>query len=242
MRSLTLILLFAIFAEATAFPERFTAAYTLVSKGAAVGEAKWSLVPAEDGRFVYEVVTSTVGILSLVRNDRRIERSEWRYHDDRIRPLKYRYNRTGRKARIVEVDFDWDHEVARNTARGQTWRMPLPAETLDKNVYLLALMRDLGAGKREVAYTIADGGKVKTYRLAVIGSEQLHTKVGPVDTLQVRRIREASKRETTFWCAAELSFLPVKVVHREKDGSTVTLLLDSLDGFSMLPGRPLADR
>ena len=104
--------------------------------------------------------------------------------------------------------------------------------TMDKFSYILAMMRDLGRGKRSVEYTIADGGRrLKRYVLTGIGEERIETALGTFDTAVVRRERENSERQTTFWCAADLGFLPVKILHVEGDGQSMTLSIESLRGI-----------
>ena len=103
---------------------------------------------------------------------------------------------------------------------------------MDKFNYILAMMRDLSRGMRSVEYTIADGGRrLKHYVLAGVGEERIETALGTFDTTVVRRERENGKRQTTLWCAAELGFLPVKIVHVERDGKSMTLHIESLSGI-----------
>ena len=103
---------------------------------------------------------------------------------------------------------------------------------MDKLNYILALMRDLGRGERRVEYPIADGGRrLKRYVLASVGEERIETGIGTFDTVVVRRERENSRRETTFWCARALGFFPVRIVHVERDGTPLTLRIKSLAGI-----------
>jgi len=214
-----------------AFPEEFTATYTLTIGNITIGQATWSLASTGAGQYRYDAVTVPKGPLSLFYKSNRTEHSQWRYENGRIRPLLYRYNRGGKKDRKARVVFQWKAGVqgggvAINTVNEDTWRMPVPDDVLDKNVYVLALMRDLARGRRDFEYRIADGGKIKTYRFSFLGEESLDTKLGPEKTLMVKRIRESVTRETTFWCAPMLHYLPVKVVHREKDGKVIVLKID----------------
>ena len=89
-------------------------------------------------------------------------------------------------------------------------------------------MADLDAGKRDVAYPIADGGKLKRYRLFEAGREPLETKVGHFETIIIKRERRSGKRETRFWCAPALGFLPVKIEHKERDGTLIVLEIDEV--------------
>lgn len=244
MRYLSTIALLAASLAAFAvpsFPDRFTAEYILESGGITVGRTRRTLTPDGNGRYVYETQSSVTGVLSLFRKDRIVERSDWQYQAGHMRPLAYRYTRTGgKKDRDQAIAFDWENGIAHGTVKGESRRMFLPQGTLEKHISVLALMQDLDAGRRDIQYRIAEGGKLKTYHLKAIGEEHLDTALGLMETIKVRRIRDDSKRETTLWCAPELNFLPVKMVHREKDGQVVSAVIESAQGFEAV-GSPDAE-
>ena len=219
-------------ASARGLPERFEATFALVAKGATIARTRWSLSPGAGG-YVYESRTEPVGVFALIRDDTIVERSEWDYAGEWLRPLAYHYKRTGRKAREVSIAFDWEERIARHDSPAGAWEMEVPpgVMAMDKLGYLLALMRDLGRGERGIEYTIADGGKLKRYTLTGIGEERIETALGAFDTVVVRRERENAKRETTLSCASALGFFPVKIVHRERDGTVLSLRIESLSGI-----------
>lgn len=244
MRSLILSLLLSSIAASYASPvfeEQFSAYFLLKSRGAVIGKTSWSLSRPDENNLVYESQSDAAGIAKLISNDHIVETSEWRLREESLQPFAYRYDRSGgRKEKQIAVSFDWENRLARNTAKGQTWSMPLPDGTLDKLGYVLAMMHDLNAGKRDLQYQIADGGRLKTYRLKAIGEESLKTAIGTLPTIKILRLRKDSKRETTFWCAPRLRYLPVKVEHKEKDGSVITLTIESVEGIAdsgPAPGR-----
>lgn len=211
------------------FHHPFVARFSLTTQGAKIGETLWSLSPVRGNVFVYESRTITAGIFALVSDEEVVERSKWRLRDGALQPLGYSYRRSGgEKERNVEVAFDWKNGVAQNTARGHSWRMPVPEGTLDKLSYVLVLRKDLAAQVSELSYTIADGGLLKTYELRVEAEERIDTALGPMDTVKVRRLRDSDARETLLWCAKSLGYLPVQIEHREKDG-TVLWRLDSVE-------------
>ena len=222
-------------ATARELPERFEATFELEAKGATIARTRWSLSPQAGGGYVYESRTEPVGVFALIRDDTIVERSEWDYAGDWLRPLAYHYERTGRRSREVSIAFDWKEGAGEGVARHDSpdgpWRMPVPSGVMDKLGYLLALMRDLGRGERGVEYAIADGGKLKRYTLTGIGEERIETALGAFDTVVVRRERKNAKRETTLWCASALGFLPVKILHRERDGTLLSLRIESLSGI-----------
>ena len=213
-------------------PERFEATFWLEAAGTKVARTQWSLDPSAGGTYVSTSRTETAGVFSLIRNEVRVERSEWTRVDNRLQPLTYRYVRTGRKPREIEIKFDWEANVAFHDSSGTTWRLPVSPGTMDKFSYIFAMMRDLSRGKRHLEYTIADGGRrLKRYVLTGMGEERIETALGTLDTIIIRRDRKNSKRQTTLWCAKELGFLPVKIIHLERDGKSVTLHIESLSGI-----------
>lgn len=223
---------FALGAAERTLPERFEATFVLEAKGATFARTRWSLAPGAHGTYVSTSRTEPAGMFSLIRDDTRVERSEWTYAGNSLQPLAYDYERTGGKARKIGITFDWENNIARHVSPKGTWKLPVPPGTLDKFNYMFALMRDLGRGERRFEYTIADGGRrLRSYVLTRIGEERIETAVGTFDTVAVRRRHENSRRETTFWCARALGFLPVRIVHIERDGTPLTLRIQSLGGI-----------
>ena len=213
-------------------PERFEATFELRAKGTTFARTRWTLEPGVDGRFVSTSRTEPKGMFALIRDETRIERSEWTFAGDWLQPLAYRYERTGRKSRSIAITFDWEDNVARHESPDVAWTLPVPHGTMDKFNYVLALMRDLGRGERHLEYTIADGSRrLRRYVLTGVGEERIETALGTFEVVGMRRKHERSPRETTFWCARALGFLPVKIVHIERDGTPVTLHIRSLDGM-----------
>jgi hypothetical protein len=212
--------------------DRFVASFVLKAFGTTVGRTQWRLIPTENNQFVWESRSESAGAGVLIHDVYVTERSESEIHGDSFRPLLYRYDRHGANvSRNVEVSFDWNDSMVINTAEGHTWRMNVPAGTLDKLSYLLAMMRDLADGKRHMEYAVADGGRLKRYELRAIGSESLVTALGTLDTVKIARSRHEDDREATLWCAPVLGYLPVKLEHRDREGRLVSMHIESIEGL-----------
>lgn len=234
----TLLTVFFLFAAASThardaawLPAGFTATFELETLGARVGETRWQF--SRDGELLnYQSTSEPAGLYALIRDETIVESARLRASGNDLIALNYQYRRTGGKRdRFVEVAFDWANKRVRNTAKGQTWEMDVPTGALDKFSYLLAVMRDLQAGEKVLEYKIADGGKLKHYELDVLAEERIETRFGVLEALKLRR-KHRSKRQTTLWCAKALGFLPVRVEHREKDGSVLTLTVQAVSGFT----------
>jgi len=229
---LILMLASAVCSAATMRIDRFVASFVLKVFGTTVGRSEWRLVPGENEQFLWESRSEPAGAGALISDVYVTERSESEVYGQAFRPLVYRYDRYGKNAtRNVQVTFDWDNDAVLNTAKGHTWRMSVPPQTLDKLNYLLALMGDLADGKRSMQYTIADGGRLKVYDMREVGAETLETALGTLKTVKIRRLRHENDREATLWCAPALGFLPVKLEHRDRDGRLVTMTIQSIEGM-----------
>jgi hypothetical protein len=169
---------------------------------------------------------------------------EWvifHYNDSRIVPIRYHYQLTGWAVpdRNARLDFNWQTMHVRNDVKNKPWLMKIHPGVLDRLGSQLQLRQDIKAGRRDLFYYVADGGELKDYRFAVVGPETLKTrKVGTVQTLKVREIRDpGAKRKTDLWFAPGWDYLLVKLVQIEPDGTRYEIFLD----HAQIPGRRIGD-
>lgn len=207
-------------------PSEFTVTYELRHSSVLLARMERSLRPDTDGAWIYESRSSPAGLLGLVRRDRITERSLWRPVDGRPQPLRYEYHHTGRgNERHVTLDFDWADNSVINELNGHAWRMTLPGPVQDKLLYQYTLSRDLRDDVDELRYEVADGGGLKVYHFERTGTETLHTRLGPLETVKLRRID--SDDRTTIWCAPALDYMPVRV-EQYRDRRMLTLTISEL--------------
>ncbi|GAB6040409.1 DUF3108 domain-containing protein [Endothiovibrio diazotrophicus] len=217
---------------AAADPPPFVAHYTLTRNGLHLGDSRLQLSREAGGGWRYASRVQPVGLLSLFVSDTVEEESHWRLDGDHPRPERYRYHRFGgKKERRVELRFDWQAGQVVNDISGDRWTMEIPAGTLDKLVYQVAIMLDLERGLRAMSYAIADGGTLKHYHLEVTGEETLETPLGPLRTLRIERTKESSKRTTRLWCAPRFHFLPVRIEQVKQDGETLRMTIERVLGM-----------
>jgi len=234
-----LLLLGGLFALVPAYadltPRPFTAVYQLTRAGFPIGQLRMSLTPQGGNRYIYEAVTRTTGVVALLAQDKLVEYTLMSFDNGRIRPLEYEYHHTGgKKERHVSVRFDWDNGIAENSVGDQSWRLAVTPGTLDKHVYLYALMIDLQNSRTDLEYPIADGGRLKKYRFSLLGKKRLDTALGMLDVLGVKRVRK-NKEAAIFWCAPELGYLPARIERQDEKGRRVALSLQSVNGEGIPP-------
>lgn len=197
------------------------------------GSATRVLEQQADGQWNYRFE-----VRSLMLDITETVRFEWTGR--RVRPMLYTYDRdTWRTERHGIVTFDWDHLTVTNDIEGKPWHMAIPDDALDKLGYQLQLRMDLAAGQTQMTYRIADGGKLKENRFAVVGEETLRTEHGQVPTLIVERlVKPGSKRRSRLWMAKDWHFLLVQMLQKEIDGETYEIFLQSATIGDLTIGQP----
>jgi hypothetical protein len=145
-----------------------------------------------------------------------------------IRPLFYRYQRSGRRStRTAELTFDWKTSTVVNDVDDSRWEMSIPAGTLDKLSTQLGMMRELQNGATDKTFAVADGGKLKQYAFQVIGTETVELPAGRFETVKLNRVGDSEEKLIHLWCAPELHYLPVRIWQRKKDQSEYFSELES---------------
>lgn len=153
------------------------------------------------------------------------EHSRFRHIDGRLRPENYRYSLSMLfKKREQKEVFDWQKKTVTHTYKGETRTEPAPAGLHDRFSSRIQLRLDLAAGRKEMSYKVAEKGRIKDYRFAVEGEEQIETFAGSVRAVRVRRVREDDDRQTHMWFVPAWHYLPLRLVQTEDD-STFTLEL-----------------
>lgn len=232
-----LLLLFALISGGHSLPgnaaelPEFEASYHLIGRGIHIGTSTLSLSYPEEGHYLYESRSWPLKLVSWILKDRLHESSAGLVDDSGFRPLAYRYERSGgRKQRRAKLAFNWETMQVENHVDGSNWKMDIPAGTVDKLVIQLGIMQALQAGKKDVYFRVADGGRLKDYSFQVMDREQLVLPAGTFDTVRVARVRENTERETIVWCAPALGYLPVRIRQRESDGSRLQIDIVNYSG------------
>ena len=157
------------------------------------------------------------------------ESLHFRWQDNNVIPLSYRYRLSGFmiRERTRQLDYDWDRGVVSGHYEGRSVNLELPPGALDPLGYQLQLRQDLKAGKTQMEYQVTEKGTFDQDVFAVIGEETLDTRVGRVTAVKLEKVRApANKRETLMWFVPELDYLLVKLVQVEKDGSRYEINVD----------------
>jgi hypothetical protein len=132
------------------------------------------------------------------------------------RPHEYTDERSGRDTQRVSID--WSANTITRRYKGETRTEPVPADTQDRLSFLFAL--SFASQKNEpVSFHIVDGRGMSRHTYKPNGRERIGTPAGEFDTVKLTRRNEGSGQESEIWLAANRSYLPVRIVIKEKDGT-----------------------
>jgi len=206
-------------------PDPFVAVYQVRTGGLEVGTMTRRFQIDAGGHYRFESTVESTGLLAMLKPLRIEETSQGTWTADGLRPARYEYlRRSGKKRKQSRIDFDWAASRAVATVKDIAVDFELPAGTIDKLSYQLALMQDLAASREGLGYRVADLGKTKDYVLERRAQEQVKAAGQSYVTVPVEYARDDGRR-TVLWCAQTLGFLPVRIEYKEKDGALTTATL-----------------
>lgn len=141
---------------------------------------------------------------------------------DRVQPKSYVYQLSGPISRRREVHFNAESDTVRSLYKKNWYELPKSPDTLDRmsqqEQLRLMLLND-STPREDMLFEVADGRKIKEYRLLYAGEERLETPMGWVDTLRFERDHDDPERQSSVWIAPDWDYLMVRTVHVE-DGKT----------------------
>ena len=106
------------------------------------------------------------------------------------------------------------------TERSFAWK----SGVLDELNAELQIREDLKNGGLKSNYWIADAKEIEARKFIKQGNEQIKAGTTTYDTVKVVMKHDKPGRETIFWLAPKLDYLPVKVSHVDKKTSYGLLL------------------
>ena len=210
--SFFLLISAAVMAAAQAAPpERIEIAFELTRNDLAMAETVERLEHA-NGR--YELTETWVGkgVYALMGTIKRTSRGVISAHGSR--PLEFSDERTGRMP--ARAWFDWEARSLVMQYREPRRVEPLPPDAQDRLSFLLALSFLPGRAE-SMRFAVFDGRGQSRQEYRVSGRERLKTPAGEFDTAVVER--SSGSDAARLWLAAELGYLPVRLLVVQKDGT-----------------------
>jgi len=196
-----------------ASPVRLEVEYELTRNGSTVAEVREHL---EHGNGSYQLTETWKGrgIYALLGKATRT--SAGTLDADGPRPREFTDERSGRDTQ--RVWFDWSAKTITRRYKGPARTEALLPGTQDRLSFLFALAYQSRKGQ-PISMYIADGRGLSHHVYQHNGRERVTTPAGAFDTLKLVRRNEGSGEVSEIWFLSERSYLPVRIVVTEKDGT-----------------------
>ena len=205
-----------------ALPSALTANYSVYKGSLYLGDMTSTLRYAKN-QYHYYKNTKAKGFAALITKAVIKEKVDGSFKGDRLTPIKYYFLQSTRKnSRTENTHFAGLN--AKGSYKNNHYNVKLPQGTLDRASLELALATDISKKKAVLSYNVMERGKLKKYNFRRLGEEQLTTSNGTFTTTKVSVVRADNKRSTTFWLAKELDYMPVKIIHKEKNDVITTVI------------------
>lgn len=206
----------------------FEAGYDLFRQGDKYGEGKRVLTESGDGRYTLELSSH---LEWLIFSDDRTELSEFYYQNNKITPHSFLYSRSGTgKDKQLSISFAENKKLyisprPKKSELPDTWQ----DDWRDEMTFHMQVQQDLIDGKTEFNYEVVNkSGKLRQYKMEVVGKEIIVTGAGKYEAIKVSRIYEDKKDTKLYaWFIPELNYTLSRLWRIKKGVEQYDLVLAS---------------
>jgi len=207
---------------ALALPGAFQANYSVAKGSMTLGNLHTSLKYSGDN-YSYHKYTKSTGLAAILTGIKITENTDGKVSGQVITPTNYLFNQAKRGGgKVDKVSFS--RNVATGSYKGTPFNIKVATGVQDKASIEILLARDLSQNKPRLSYNVVSKGEQSQFNFQKLGNEVLKTPAGTFNTIKVKVVRSSSKRETVFWMAKEMGYMPVKIRHRENKDVLTTVI------------------
>ncbi|WLF83832.1 DUF3108 domain-containing protein [Moraxella sp. ZY210820] len=192
----------------------FQASYQFAYNGKNVGTATRVLQQQNHQQWTYTFSAKALGIGSAS------ETSRFSFNNGQISSQSFsRSSKILVHNRTMSINFNPSSKLINTQKDKKTRSFAWQAGVLDELNAELQVREDLKKNALKAQYFIADAKEVEGRKFVRQGTEQIKTPAGTYNTVKVVMQHNGKNRQTVFWLAPQLDYLPVKVTHKDEDAS-----------------------
>ncbi len=200
-----------------------TAEYQVYYGSIELGKARYQLSPKQGDIYQYRF-DSDVSLLVLW--DKRHILSEFTAKNGHLLPIRYTHDREGTGSDYQDQTvFLSDKQEIFSRYKDKKTKLPYKEPIYDPLMAQLQFRLDISKGAKNLEYKMVKEGKIDDYKFKVIGREQIKVISGIYDTVKIEVVRDNKKRQTFFWMAPSLAYLPIRLSHFEKGSKQLDIQL-----------------
>ncbi|MGV6851401.1 MAG: DUF3108 domain-containing protein [bacterium] len=200
-------------------PKAFEASYQLKRNDKLAGEVSSNLSAVEHGLFHYSnKMKGTKGLASVVGANIQQD-SCFSYAGKQLQSLHYRHKqKVAWKKKTREFELSADSSHIEGNYKKEHFKVGFEQSFVDPLLINLALGEEISEnGQLSAPFSVFDKDSYRLWDFKKVSTQELETPIGTFETVLVIKQNKEKKRETRVWLAANLNYLPVKIVHLDKD-------------------------
>lgn len=202
--------------------EPVTATYAFLVKDKVSGKGSATRTLSHDGNDWTYQVTGTAMLGSATAK----QTSSFKIIDDKVKPQSastaYKILGVGN---LHKVSFANDKVVSSYKGKSITLNTTQPA--FDELSLEVQIRQELLNGKFTGKYDLVKKDKIETTQFKQSGRAKITVPAGSYDTVRIDRVHDDKDRQTTFWLAPSLNYLPVKVI-QNNDSTQMQMALSAV--------------
>ncbi len=197
----------------------FQASYQFSYNNKNLGSATRTL-SQQGNNWTYKFAAKAGGIASAT------ETSQFNFANNKITSQKFtRSSKILIHNNTMNINFNPSNKTISTQKDDQKRSFAWQAGVLDELNAELQVREDLKNGNTlQTRYFIADAKAIDERRFVKQGTENVKTSYGTFSTIKVVLLHDKPERNTIFWLAPKLDYLPVKVTHNDGKSSYGLLL------------------
>ncbi|ENU31760.1 hypothetical protein F991_00529 [Acinetobacter sp. CIP-A165] len=203
----------------------FQASYQFSYNNKNLGSATRTL-SQQGNNWTYQFTAKAGGIASAS------ETSQFGFVDNKI--ISQKFSRSSKiliHNNTMSINFNPNSNVINTKKDDKSRSFAWQAGALDELNAELQIREDLKNNTLRTKYQIADAKALDDRRFVRQGTETIKTNYGTFNTIKVVMQHDKPERNTVFWLAPQLDYLPVKMAHNDGK-SSYGLLLTGYSGKS----------
>ncbi len=198
-------------------PNHVSITYDVSYNGLVMAEGRESL-QHDDKTYQAESQIRGKGVFALANRGAVKRTSRGEITPSGLRPLELRDQRGDRDPEFAR--FDWASRSVTHEREGEKKTSPLIDGTQDRVSFFWNLA--FAPPQGEISVQVEDGRGTTHFRFAIAGKETLRTDAGLIECVHLKKIRDpGDTRDTELWLATQRSYIPIRLLVVEKDGSRV---------------------
>ncbi len=215
-------------AQATPELNPYVARYNVKYKGMSGGDIEFTLRNEGNGLYRYSSQLLPNFLGSLFASDEAEDNTLVLFDGSSVKPLQFQSEDGSSKTdKDIRYKFDWSGNQAAGRYQNRDFTIAIMSGVQDRMSIQLAASLALQAGREPGKLIMLEKAELQEYHILRQGTEHVQVAAGEFDTTVLKSERTGSNRNTRYWYAGKLGFIPVRAERSSKGKVDIVMELKS---------------